>query len=111
VVKARVDSCGFWGKNSDSVCHFHPIVIFVGWMGQKASVYSEKKIMKIKKFYDLVFRCNEVQDSYYVPTLYQYQFEIEDGYRRDGSPVRIGYDDTRCQCYKTFFLATAVTAK
>jgi hypothetical protein len=54
-------------------------------------------------FHELVFRCNEVQDSYYVPTLYQYQFEIEDGYRRDGSPVRIGYDDTRCQSYKTFY--------
>ena len=44
-------------------------------------------------------RCNEVQDSYYVPTLYQYQLEIEDGYRRDGSPVRIGYDDTRFPDY------------
>jgi laminin alpha 3/5 len=40
-----------------------------------------------------------VQDSFYVPTLYQYQFEIEDGYRRDGSPVRIGYDETRFPDY------------
>ena len=47
----------------------------------------------------LTYRCNEVQDTYYVPTLYQYQFEIEDGYRRDGSPVRIGYDDTRFPDY------------
>ena len=34
-----------------------------------------------------------------MPTLYQYQLEIEDGYRRDGSPVRIGYDDTRFPDY------------
>ena len=40
-----------------------------------------------------------MQDSYYVPTLYQYQHEIEDGYRRDGSPVRIGYDESRFPKY------------
>ena len=44
---------------------------------------------------DVPSRCNEIQDTYYVPTLYQYQYEIEDGYRRDGSPVRIGYDDAK----------------
>jgi laminin alpha 3/5 len=38
-------------------------------------------------------RCGEVQDTYYVPMLHQFQYEIEDGYRRDGSPVRIGHDD------------------
>lgn len=38
-------------------------------------------------------RCNEVQATFYVPTLHQFQYEIEDGYRRDQSPVRIGYDE------------------
>ena len=40
-------------------------------------------------------QCNEVQDNYYVPTMHQFQYEIEDGYREDQSPVRIGYDDAR----------------
>ncbi|TRY60964.1 hypothetical protein TCAL_05712 [Tigriopus californicus] len=44
-------------------------------------------------------QCNEVMDTYYVPTLHQFQHEIEDGYRRDGSPVRIGYDDARFPGY------------
>ncbi len=44
-------------------------------------------------------RCNEVQDTYYVPMLHQFQYEIEDGYRRDGSTVRIGYDDAKFPGY------------
>ena len=31
--------------------------------------------------------------NHYLPTLHQFQQEIEDGYRRDGSTVRIGYKD------------------
>ena len=38
-------------------------------------------------------RCDEVQKLYYLPTLHQFQYEIEDGYRTDDSPVRIGYND------------------
>lgn len=34
-----------------------------------------------------------MQDLYYLPTLHQFQYEVEDGYRRDGSPVRIGYNE------------------
>lgn len=44
-------------------------------------------------------KCNEVMDTYYIPTLHQFQHEIEDGYRRDGSPVRIGYDDAKFPGY------------
>lgn len=39
-------------------------------------------------------QCNEVMDGYYVPTLHQFQHEIEDGYRKDRSAeVRIGNED------------------
>ncbi len=44
-------------------------------------------------------RCNEIQPTFYLPTLHQFQYEIEDGYRRDGSPVRIGYDQARFPQY------------
>lgn len=37
-------------------------------------------------------QCNEVQDNFYVPTMHQFQHEIEDGYRADQSAVRIGHD-------------------
>ena len=30
---------------------------------------------------------------YYLPTYHQFQKEIEDGYRQDGNPVRIGFKD------------------
>lgn len=40
-------------------------------------------------------RCNQVQSQYYVPTLHQHKFEVEDGYRADGSLVRFGYDQAR----------------
>ena len=35
-------------------------------------------------------RCNTVQPLHYVPNLYQHKFEVEDGYRTDGSLVRYG---------------------
>ena len=44
-------------------------------------------------------RCNEVQDTYYVPTMHQFQYEIEDGYRADGSQVRFAYDDAKFPGY------------
>lgn len=44
-------------------------------------------------------RCNEVQDMYYIPTLHQFIYEIEDGYRKDNSPVRIGHDDEKFPGY------------
>ena len=39
--------------------------------------------------------CNEVMDMHYVPDLYQYQHEIEDGYRLDLSPVRFDFKQSR----------------
>ena len=39
--------------------------------------------------------CNEVMDMHYVPDLYQYQHEIEDGYRQDLSPVRFDFKQSR----------------
>ena len=44
-------------------------------------------------------QCNEVQDTYYVPTMHQFQYEIEDGYRADGSQVRFAYDDAKFPGY------------
>ena len=38
-------------------------------------------------------RCNEVMRTFYVPMVHQFQYEIEDGYRRDGSNVVIGYKE------------------
>ena len=40
-------------------------------------------------------QCNEVEDLFYLPNLYQYQAEIEDGYRMDGSPVRFDFKQNR----------------
>ena len=41
-------------------------------------------------------QCNQVQDTFYVPTMHQFKYEIEDGYRSDESAtVRIGYDDSK----------------
>ena len=40
-------------------------------------------------------RCDQVQSQYYVPTLHQYKFEVEDGYRSDGSLVRFAYDPAK----------------
>ena len=40
-------------------------------------------------------RCNEIQPMHYVPTLYQHKFEVEDGYREDGSLVRFAYDQAK----------------
>ena len=40
-------------------------------------------------------QCNEVEDEFYVPTMHQFQHEIEDGYRADQATVRIGHDDAR----------------
>ncbi len=40
-----------------------------------------------------------MQDTYYVPTMHQFKYEIEDGYRADESPVRIGYDDAKFPDY------------
>jgi laminin, alpha 3/5 len=37
--------------------------------------------------------CDEPLKSHYFPTLYQYQFEAEDGYTPSRSPVRFAYDD------------------
>ena len=34
-------------------------------------------------------------DMHYVPSLYQHQYEIEDGYRVDGSPVRFDFKQSR----------------
>jgi len=39
--------------------------------------------------------CDQVESMHYIPGLYQYQFEIEDGYRMDGSPVRFDYKQAR----------------
>ena len=39
-------------------------------------------------------QCNEVMDSYYVPTMHQFQYEIEDGYHSDASIVRIGNNES-----------------
>ena len=39
--------------------------------------------------------CDEVMDMHYVPSLYQYQYEIEDGYRVDASPVRFDFKQSR----------------
>ena len=44
-------------------------------------------------------RCNEVQDTYYVPTMHQFKYEIEDGYRADGSQVRFAFDDAKFPGY------------
>lgn len=44
-------------------------------------------------------RCNQVSDNFYVPTMHQFKYEIEDGYRADASPVRIGYDDAKFPGY------------
>ncbi len=40
-----------------------------------------------------------MQSTYYLPTLHQFQYEIEDGYRSDGSSVRIGYSEERFPGY------------
>ena len=40
-------------------------------------------------------RCDEVQSLHYIPNLFQYKFEIEDGYRLDGSAVRFAYDPAK----------------
>ena len=46
--------------------------------------------------YGMVGRtCNEVQPLHYLPTLFQHKFEIEDGYRTDGSNVRFAYDQAK----------------
>ena len=44
---------------------------------------------------EIVPRCNDVDDGYYIPMLHQgdLQKEIEDGYRPDGSSTRIGFSD------------------
>ena len=48
---------------------------------------------------EMIPRCNDIQDTFYMPTLHQFKYEIEDGYRADGSPVRIGYDEQRFPGY------------
>ena len=40
-------------------------------------------------------QCREVEDLFYLPNLYQYQAEIEDGYRLDDSPVRFDFKQNR----------------
>ena len=40
-------------------------------------------------------QCKQVEDEFYVPTMHQFQHEIEDGYRADAATVRIGHDDSR----------------
>ena len=40
-------------------------------------------------------QCNEVQSLHYIPNLFQHKFEIEDGYRLDGSLVRFAYDPSK----------------
>ena len=40
-------------------------------------------------------QCKQVEDEFYVPTMHQFQHEIEDGYRADAATVRIGHDDAR----------------
>ena len=40
-------------------------------------------------------QCKEVEDLFYLPNLYQYQAEIEDGYRMDDSPVRFDFKQNR----------------
>lgn len=37
--------------------------------------------------------CNEPLQLHYFPTLYQMQYEAEDGYTSTRSPVRFGYDE------------------
>ena len=44
-------------------------------------------------------QCNQVSQNFFVPTLHQYKYEIEDGYRADASSVRIGYDDAKFPGY------------
>jgi laminin alpha 3/5 len=39
--------------------------------------------------------CDEPLQLHYFPTLYQYQYEAEDGYTPTRSPVRFGYDQTQ----------------
>ena len=51
------------------------------------------KTVLTKQTSNIFRRCNQVLPNHYLPTLHQFQKEIEDGYRRDGSPVRIGYKD------------------
>ncbi|XP_074594778.1 laminin subunit alpha [Brevipalpus obovatus] len=38
-------------------------------------------------------RCDEVTQAHYAPSLYQYKFELEDGYAKPYSLVRFGYDE------------------
>ena len=39
-------------------------------------------------------QCNEVQRLHYLPTLHQFKYEVEDGYRTDeDAAVRIGHND------------------
>lgn len=38
--------------------------------------------------------CDEPLQLHYFPTLYQYQYEAEDGYTSTRSPVRFGYDQS-----------------
>lgn len=46
--------------------------------------------------YGMISRtCNEIQPGHYLPTLFQHKFEIEDGYRLDGSNVRFAYDQAK----------------
>ena len=43
--------------------------------------------------------CDEVQPTFYLPTLHQFRYEIEDGYRADAADVRIGHDEARFPDY------------
>ena len=43
--------------------------------------------------------CDEPLQLHYFPTLYQYQYEAEDGYTPTRSPVRFGYDQTQFPGY------------
>ena len=47
---------------------------------------------------ELVFspqRCAELEDGFFAPTLHQLRYEIEDGYRRDNSSVRMDFKGGR----------------
>ena len=77
----------------------------LGWSEGKNMIYQvtivyhydiiyQYNIIILERFLFHPFRqCNDIQNLYYLPTFHQFKLEIEDGYREDGNPVRIGYKD------------------
>lgn len=44
-------------------------------------------------------KCDEPMTTYYYPTLYQHQLEVENGQTSSGAPARFGYDETKFPRY------------